>query len=621
MLKNSYNSLNIKIVFLFITLGIFLLTILFLLIVPKMQKEQKDYTTKQIENMIHLTTQQLKLATKAIEEQGKTRRDYVKSIIESKVETIHHKLETIPKADKKNYINTIAKELSCKVYLLDENKNIFFQSSNKPLDIKNIQIDQWSSTKDERDTVCPIAKSTKQIIYTKPSHNKKELLVLDFNPRILDNNNPMKFEYKLKKDIQNSFFLMEELHKGKIYLMWLDEKKVKNSNKPLYEKNDDRYYNNKYCVSKISNLRFPRTGLLSGREILEAIDKQPIKHLIDLDNKRGEFTHPALTWVRSVNGDDDRKLLFITTVLEEDFHSNIDSSFWKILPASLFALLSAIFVSFFIFRRLFKTINILVNTAKSVNEGDINIRSNIKGNDEIGLLGKTFDNMLDSIQKNITQLDRKVEQRTQELQSSLNEKETLLKEIHHRVKNNLAMTIELIKIQKLKLKDDTTKEALSDIQERVFTMELLHKKLYESKDLSSINIKKYVNELANDLHKTYNNTKDIKIDIDIVDTYMDIDYALPCGLIINECLTNSFKHAFKDDFAKVSISLKNIDNKFILKISDNGIGIPDNIDIYKSKTLGLKLVTTIVKNQLFGKLQYLNKNGSTFIIEFFTTKE
>lgn len=611
----KYNSLNVKILLTLITLGLFLLTLLFVLIIPNMQKVQNDHKTKQIENMIHLTTQQLKLATKAIEEQGKTRRAYVKSIIESKVETIHHKLETIPKKDQKEYLQKVAKELSCKVYLLDKDKNTLIQTTTNKIDTNTIKIDQWNGIKEKRDTVCP--KATKQLIYTKPSHDNKELLVLNFNPRVLSNNNSMRFEFKLKKDIQNSFSMMEELHKGKIYLMWLDEIKATKKDTPLYEKNDDRYYNNKYCVSKISNLKFPQTGILTGKQILEAIDKKPIKHLIDKQIDKGNYIHPALTWVRSINGTDNRKLLFITTILEEDFHNQEDSSFWKILPTSLVALLLAIVIGFFIFKRLFTNINILANTAYKVNNGDITIRSNIKGDDDIGILGTTFDKMLDSIEKNIQELDGKVEQRTKELQSSLDEKETLLKEIHHRVKNNLAMTIELIKLQKIKLKDDITKEALTDIQERVFTMELLHRKLYESKDLNSIDFNKYVNELVRDLCSSYKGEKDIQVDIDIKDINMNIEYALPCGLIINECITNSFKYAFKNSIkGKIFISLVKQKDEYILKIGDSGEGISENINIHKAKTLGLKLISTIVKNQLLGEFEYSNKMGSMFTISF-----
>mgnify|MGYP005988551429 CR=1 FL=1 len=609
----SYKSLNLKISIILVVFGAFLLTILFVLIVPKMEKERLNHSTKQIENMINLTTYQIKLATKAIQESGENRKYYTKSLLETKVENIHHKLESLKKSEKQNYLAKTAKTLNCNLYIVNKNKNILFQSSNKYLDKNYIEDETWNIIEEKKQTVCP--KPAKQIIYSKNFHTNDDMLVLNCNPKILSGS--INLEYKLKKDIQHSFSLTNDMHKGKIYLMWIDINKAKNSSVPLYQTNDDRYYNNKYCVSKISNLDFPKTGLLTGKEILNAIDKAPIKHFLDKKGDSGHYIYPAITWVKSIEQSKDRNLLFITTILEEDFHSNEDSSFWKILPTSLLALFTAILVGLFIFRRLFNTMNILTDTAKEINEGNLNVRSNIRGKDDIGLLGTTFDNMLDTIEKDIEVLDNKVAKRTNELQTSLDEKEILLREIHHRVKNNLAMTIELIKIQKIKIKDSTTKIALGDIQERIHVMELLHRKLYESKNLSSINITKYVNELVYDISMSYMENKNIKINVNIDKSYlMDIEYALPCGLIINECLTNSLKYAFKEDKGEVNILLIKENEYFILKINDNGKGIEKSINIKTSKTLGLRLISSIVRGQLLGTIEYENNNGASFIIKF-----
>jgi len=612
----SYKSLNLKIALILIAFGVFLLTILFFLIVPKMEKQRKDHVTKQVESMITLTTQQLKLATKAIQENGDYSVELVKSVLETKVENIHHKLEDIKANKKQEFIKKSAKELGCDFFVIDTKQDILFKSTDKVFDLSQVDNNKWVSIYEQGETVCP--KAPKRLIFAEPSHKDDSIMIIDCPPKLF--NSSVSFEYKLKKDIQHSFTLTQDLHKGKIYLMWINVENAKNSTKPLFNKQDDRYFNNKYCVSKISNLDFPRTGELTGKDILNAIDKEPIKHMLDKDNDRGNYIHPALTWVRFLEGDEERKLLFVTTILEEDFNLNHDSSFWRILPTSLLALFTAILVGLFIFRRLFKTMNILTDTAKEINEGNLNVRSNIKGEDDIGLLGTTFDNMLDSLEKNITELDKKVEGRTKELKSSLEEKETLLKEIHHRVKNNLAMIIELIKIQKSKLNDSATKEALIDIQERVFTMELLHRKLYESKDLHFIDFKKYVLDLVNDLNYTYGSQKEIQIEIQMDNLNMSVEYALPCGLIINECITNSFKYAFNENNkGKIFIILEQNDDENVLEIGDSGEGISDSIDINKPKTLGLKLISTIVKNQLLGSLEYSNRLESVFKITFKTT--
>ena len=610
----KYKSLNVKIALIFVALGFFLLFVLFVLIVPKMEKAKIEHTKQQIDNMIMLTTQQLKLTTKFIHFYGENRRDSIKSILENKMENIQHRLLSVEDKNRFTYIKDVAQQLKCDLSILDKNKQTIFSTTNHDFNTEYITEKKWHTVKSDKLTVCPT--SARQIIYSLTTNKKDESLVLSCNPRNFED--PMNFEFNLKKDVQDSFALTNDIHKGKIYLMWLDEKKLKDNKQPLYNTKDDRYYNNKYCVSRISNMDFPKTGLLTGNEILEAIDKDPIRHLLDKENDKGNFIHPALTWVRSLNySENDVKLLFITTVLEEDYHSKIDSSFWKILPASLIALFTAILVGLFVLKKIFNSINILGNTARKVNEGNINIRSNIRGKDDVGVLGTTFDNMLDTIEKNIHTLDKTVETRTHELQSSLDEKEILLREIHHRVKNNLAMTIELIKIQKIKLKDNITKAALGDIQERIYVMELLHRKLYESKNLSSIDIKKYIKDLVSDISNGYDEANKIKIDIDIDESYfMDIEYALPCGLIINECLTNSLKHAFDLGSGNITISLIKDAEYYILKIKDNGKGIDPTIDVKTTKTLGLRLISSIVRGQLLGTLEYKNDNGACFIIKF-----
>lgn len=286
------------------------------------------------------------------------------------------------------------------------------------------------------------------------------------------------------------------------------------------------------------------------------------------------------------------------------------------MPAAFLAFFVAVILGFFVFKRLFKSINVLTTTASEVNKGNITLRSKISGIDDIAILGSTFDKMLDSIEENINNLDKKVEEKTKELSGSLEEKEVLLKEIHHRVKNNLAMTINLIKLQKSKIEDEKTKDILVDIQERIFTMELLHRKLYESKDLNSIPFKKYVEELCSDLNKTYSNSRDIKITCDIEDININIEYALPCGIIITESLTNAYKYAFEGNTGEISISFKKNKNNCNLIIKDNGKGLPKDIDINKTKSLGLRLVSSITKGQLHGNFEYKYEKGSSFTISF-----
>jgi two-component sensor histidine kinase len=608
------NSLNKKIALIFISLGFFLLCILLVQIIPNMNKEQEVYTKKHIDNIIYLTTQQLKLAKKSLYQESINREEYYKSIVEVKIENLESKIGVASTTEINTYIKKIEKELNANIFIVDENQNVLESSPTQKVNLQKIINKGWSKESSTKPTVCP--SRSNEVFYLKELSNSKNKILLVFNVNKL-HQQYISFERKLKQDIQNSFLLNEDMHKGKVYLMWLNKNDLKNSNDPLYNKNDDPYYNNKYCISRTSNIKFPLTGNLTGKQIFDAIDKEPIRHLLASNAKDDSPDTETFTWVRSLGESSNGKLLYITSVYVEDFDNKISSSFWKILPPTFFSFLVAIILGILMTRRVFKSINILSKTAHLVKQGDISVRSNIKGLDDVGVLGTTFDNMLDTIEKDIKVLDKKVEDRTSQLQSSLDEKEILLKEIHHRVKNNLAMTIELIKIQKIKLKDPITKIALGDIQERIYVMELLHRKLYESKNLSSINIPKYINELVDDISHSYIEDKSIHIVVNIDQEYfMDIDHALPCGLIINECLTNSLKHAFKGNDGKIKISLVKDDEYFILKIEDNGVGIDKNINIQTSKTLGLRLISSIVRGQLLGTIEYETKNGACFIIKF-----
>lgn len=582
-------SLNTKITLSFMVLGFFLLSILFVQIIPNMKKEQQESKKNQIEHMITVTNEQLKLA--------------VELLIHSR-ESRLNKIET--EINQIIYDNNFDTYEKCEFYSKEKASKLL--NKNELHLLKN---DHLSFYTGEEEHMCP--KSTKTILYSKILDNGKEIIA-KCNPSFFKNKHS-NLEEDIKNNLQKSFELTEKDHKGKINLIWINTESENYAKSPLYEK-EDKTYNMKYCLSKMSSSSIPQTGKLTAREIVEASDSAPIYHFINTKENLNKFDKPAYTWVKTLSNISGKRLFFLTTIYEEDFNRELNSPLLKVLPATILSFLIVIALGFFLFKKLFKSINVLTTTAKKVNDGNIHLRSNIKGTDDISILAKTFDSMLDSIEKNINQLDKKVEIKTKELRTSLEEKEILLKEIHHRVKNNLAMTINLIKLQKSKIDDEKTNNSLTDIQERIFTMELLHRKLYESKDLNFISFNKYVLELLDDLNSTYGKNKKIKINSDIDDINMNIEYALPCGLIITECITNAYKYAFANDRGNINVSFKIIENKCILTMSDDGIGLPENININKTKSLGLKLVSTIVKGQLFGKFSHKNKNGSLFKVVF-----
>jgi PAS domain S-box-containing protein len=202
------------------------------------------------------------------------------------------------------------------------------------------------------------------------------------------------------------------------------------------------------------------------------------------------------------------------------------------------------------------------------------------------------------------------------LELSLNEKEALLREIHHRVKNNLQIISSLLNLQSNYVEDDF-KDILLVTQSRIKAMAMIHSKLYNSNDLTHIHIKNYIENFVSDLFYLYDiDKKIISLNTDIEDLEMGIDTAIPLGLIINELVNNILKHAFPNNQrGNILISLKTVDNEFILKISDNGVGLPENIKPDDTETLGLQLVNNLVE-QIEGSIEISRNGGTEFKIEF-----
>jgi PAS domain S-box-containing protein len=206
----------------------------------------------------------------------------------------------------------------------------------------------------------------------------------------------------------------------------------------------------------------------------------------------------------------------------------------------------------------------------------------------------------------------------QKIKDSLEEKEILIKEIHHRVKNNLQIVSSLLKLQAGYIKDEFALEMLLESQNRVKSMALVHQKLYQSKDLSKIDFNDYLHQLLYHLLHVFKMGPDkIKLNINAENIRIGIDTAIPCGLIINELVSNSFKHAFPGNLSGIiEVDLYNCDNGFYrLTVKDDGIGFPHEIDFRKTTSLGLQLVMTLTE-QLDGKVELKNNQGTEFNITF-----
>lgn len=204
-----------------------------------------------------------------------------------------------------------------------------------------------------------------------------------------------------------------------------------------------------------------------------------------------------------------------------------------------------------------------------------------------------------------------------EIAASLKEKEILLKEIHHRVKNNMQVISSLLSLQAKMVKDEKSRAAIMESQTRVMSIALVHERLYQSKSLARIDYGEYVQKMAETLFNSYNVRPDrVALDIDITDIILPISKAIPVSLIINELLSNSLKYAFLDDRkGTVGIIFKKEGDRHFLTVWDDGAGLPEGYQWDKAETLGLQLVVSLV-GQLAGTIAFTGKKGTRFDIEF-----
>ena len=203
--------------------------------------------------------------------------------------------------------------------------------------------------------------------------------------------------------------------------------------------------------------------------------------------------------------------------------------------------------------------------------------------------------------------------------SSLKEKDTLLREIYHRTKNNMQVICSLLNLQSNNSKDERLLNSFREIKNRIKSMSLVHEKLYQSKDMSRINLKSYVEDLTRSLFSSYLiDTNKILLKITAEDIPLSIDTAVPCGLAINEIISNSLKYAFPDGRGgEIMIDLHSTDNGEIeLRIADNGIGMPNDFDLKKTDSLGLQIIHLLIEDQINGKMYISRENGVEYKIIF-----
>lgn len=204
-----------------------------------------------------------------------------------------------------------------------------------------------------------------------------------------------------------------------------------------------------------------------------------------------------------------------------------------------------------------------------------------------------------------------------ELEDSLREKEVLLQEVHHRVKNNLQIISSILNLQSSYINDKKILNILKESQNRIKSMSYIHENLYQTNDFSRVNFGEYIKNLSSNLLLTYLQPgKKVNLKIDVEDVFFNLDLAIPCGLIINELLTNALKYAFPENSSgDIEIKMKKSGQDILLSIEDDGVGMDKKIDIEKTETLGLQLVSSLA-NQIDATIQLELERGTRFIIEF-----
>jgi len=331
---------------------------------------------------------------------------------------------------------------------------------------------------------------------------------------------------------------------------------------------------------------------------------------------------------------------------------------WRDALARFWPVLILVIIFFLVIISIFKQLvgkptEILIKSVNRLADGQLNERIDVEKVGKLKGLAESYNQMADSLSKNIFErenieeelrnqkihIEEQVEERTtdllkankqlqeniliqkvaeQKIKSSLQEKDTLLHEIHHRVKNNMILISSLLKLQMVNITSKKAKEALQDSQNRVNTMCLIHETLYRSDNVAAIDMERYLSELGRIILQSYSINNNIKIEVEAENIMIGIKQASSIGLIINELTTNSLKYAFPNQSSgEIVLRLKSYEeNSVELSISDNGIGIPEGSDILNSDSLGLKLVKAIAENQLDGSFDFNDQSDTKFTIKF-----
>lgn len=300
----------------------------------------------------------------------------------------------------------------------------------------------------------------------------------------------------------------------------------------------------------------------------------------------------------------DRKLALISKQDVEEAFTPIRDLRHKIFVIGMCIVLLVIMVAIFFEKQIIAPIKVLLEGTRVAGQGNLDYRINSKALNEIGTLSNAFDQMVENL-RNIT--------------ISHDEKEILLREIHHRVKNNLQMVQSLLSLQLNQFSSPEAIGAIKDSMHRITSIAMVHETLYKSEDLSTINLAEYFHDLVEYLMRSLRPSESlVEFKCNIEQLPIHLDAVIACGLIVNELITNALKYAFlSDQQGKIRVDLLEMENNMVeLVVSDNGIGVDDIDSLGEKGSLGINLVKILAENQLDGTVEIQNSAGLKYIIRF-----
>jgi two-component sensor histidine kinase/HAMP domain-containing protein len=286
---------------------------------------------------------------------------------------------------------------------------------------------------------------------------------------------------------------------------------------------------------------------------------------------------------------------------------------------TVIAVLVAVVLGLGIARSVARPLAALKSAAVQVSQGRWDVAVPVHSADEIGLLATTFNQMVRELQEK-TALALQIAERKaaeQQLRASLAEKEVLLKEIHHRVKNNLQVISSLLNLQAHETADPEACRLLHESQGRIRSMALIHEQLYQSEDLARIDFAEYLGRLASHLERSLGaGERQIAVKLDVETVSLPLEQAIPCGMIVNELLTNAIQHGFPQGRSgEVRVQFRQENERLVLAVEDNGVGVPAGVVETQGTTLGLKVVRALVR-QVHGEMTVEYEGGTRFKVSF-----